>query len=102
MEKRYIRPNYSNRLIAGLIDLALIGFVVRALTPGPNMNFLIFLLVFILYRLITIFLQDATLGMKIFKMVFLNADRTILTMKEKIFAGFFILYNGVGYYSEIR
>ncbi len=106
MSVKYIKPNYSNIVLAGLIDaiVAMIFFITlfSMMTNNlinPNLSIL---LGFVFYRFITIFLFDCTLGMKVFKMLFLNYDEEKLSIKEKLLASFFILYEGVDYYKEVR
>ena len=97
MEIEYIKASYSRKVYAGLIDAALsIGFLVLFLSPMP------ILVIFILYRLVTIALFDSTLGMKVFKLVFLNADQEPLNATEKLLASVFVLYEGVDYYRECK
>ena len=95
MEIEYIKPNYSRKFFAGLIDAVLtVGFLISIFPPLP------LLISFILYRFITIYFFDSTLGMKVFKLVFLNADEERLNLKEKLLASIFILFEGVDYYQE--
>ncbi len=109
MELKHIKPNYGRILLAGLIDASLIiAFFVflfksNAFSPiiqaNPNLSLFIG---FILYRLITITLFNSTLGMRVFNLIFLNADEKLLSLKEKLLASIFILFRGVDYYREVR
>jgi len=104
----YTTPNYFKIVAAGLIDAILVAvFFVsffRVLFPSSLVNehsTLFFILGFIIYRLLTVFISDCTLGMKVFKLVFLNSDQNSLNFKEKVLASIFILYQGVDYYQRI-
>jgi hypothetical protein len=96
---------------AGLIDAALtiVFFVLLfRLVPANILNKvqakidpnLCIVIGFILYRFVTILLFDSTLGMKVFKLIFLNGEEEALTLKEKTLASVFILYQGVEYYKR--
>ena len=104
MPIKHTKVNHSKIVTAGLIDAALtIGFFVVLFSYIPkisetiNPNLCIFLF-FILYRFFTIFIFDSTLGMKIFKIIFLNGDKENINLKEKALASVFILFQGVDYY----
>ena len=101
---KYARVNHSKIVAAGLIDAALtIVFFVIVFSIFPeisaiiNPNLCIFF-GFILYRLLTIYIFDSTLGMKVFKIIFLNGDEENLNYKEKILASVFVLFQGADYY----
>lgn len=96
---------------AGLIDAALtiIFFVtIFILLPPDILNkvqakinlTLCILIGFIIYRFITILRSDSTLGMKVFKLIFLSGEEVALSLKEKILALIFILYQGVDYHKK--
>jgi uncharacterized RDD family membrane protein YckC len=53
-----------------------------------------------LYRLICIAAFHITIGMWLCRIRFLNGQFKPLSMKERIFAAFFILVNGVNYYQR--
>lgn len=56
--------------------------------------------VFMLYRLCCLLLLNGTLGMKLFKVIFLNGEEDSLLFYEKFLAAFFILYKGIDYYDK--
>ena len=108
MELKYRKPNYGRILLAGLIDAALliaqvVGFIywtrIALLLENPNASFWIG---FISIRFISILLFNATLGMKVMTLVFLNGAEGILTIKEKFLASIFVLFRGVDYNQEVR
>lgn len=95
-------------ILSGLIDAALVIalflFIYHFTLPDllapviktyPN---LCIVALYIFYRLLTILLFDATPGMKMLDLVFLNSEEEKLSIKEKILASFFILFRGVDYY----
>ena len=109
MEVKHVKSDYGRIVFAGLIDASLIisffvflmkqnvlSFTIQA---NPNLSLLIG---FILYRFITILLFDSTLGMMVLKLIFLNADQTTLSIKEKLLASFFILFQGVDYFQKVQ
>lgn len=100
MEIKYAKPNYSAKLIASLVDIILVGFLMGVFLPLYKINPFLFMLGFIFYRVVTIYFIGSTLGMRIFRMLFLNADEEDLSTKEKVLAAFFILYKGADYYQE--
>jgi len=104
----YTTPNYFKIVAAGLIDAILVAvFFIsffRVIFPSSLVNeysTLFFFFGFIIYRFLTIFISDCTLGMKVFKLVFLNSDQNSLDFKEKALASIFILFQGVEYYQKI-
>ena len=109
MQIKYIKPNYSQVVLAGLLDalFIIIFFVllfyfiisVPIIEAYPNTSLII---TFILYRLITILLFSSTLGMQVFNLIFLNADERSLSLMEKLLASVFILFRGVDYYQKVR
>ena len=108
MELEYTKPNYGRVVLAGLIDAALLialvlGFIywtrIAVLLEYPNASFWIG---FISIRFISILLFNATLGMKVLRLVFLNGNEGILTLKEKFLASIFVLFRGVDYNQEVR
>lgn len=95
-------------ILSGLIDAALAialflliyHFALPALLAPvvkayPNLSIVV---LYLFYRLVTILLFDATPGMKLMHLVFLNSREEGLSIKEKIMASFFILFRGVDYY----
>ena len=59
---------------------------------------LLALLILIVYRFIFIMLFDRSLGMMIFRLVFLDHEQKPLNFIEKFCAGLFVLIKGVEYY----
>ena len=111
MVLKFTKANSGNIVLAGLVDAALlINFFVMLFTLIPESlqsklkaaldhNLFIFF-GFILYRFLTIVIFDSTLGMKMFKLIFLNSEEERLNFKEKIAATFFVLYQGVDYFKR--
>ena len=104
----YTTPNYFKIVAAGLIDFILVAvFFVSFFRVLFSSSFVdeystfFFFLGFLIYRLLTIFISDCTLGMKVFKLVYLNSDQNSLNFKEKALASIFILFQGVDYYQRI-
>jgi len=109
MELKYTKSNYGRVVLAGLIDAALIialfvfSYISIALPPSIQANPNLSLFTgFILYRMISIAISNSTLGMRVLKLTFLNADEEILSLKEKFLASIFILFRGVDYYQAVR
>jgi hypothetical protein len=97
--------------ILGLVDVVLsISLVVLLLKyqkPWPlyqllsSINPVLLLLIgLIFYRLVCFTLFNGTIGMKLLGVVILNGEQQPLTLKEKLLASFFILYQGVDYYNR--
>ena len=108
MELEYTKPNYGRVVLAGLIDAALLialvlGFIywakIAVLLEYPNASFWIG---FISIRFISILLFNGTPGMKVLRLIFLNGNEGILTLKEKFLASIFVLFRGVDYNQEVR
>lgn len=97
MTENYHKPNGFIIVLAGLVDAALF-LVLFTFLPF----FTQLLVAFIFYRFLTIVSMDATLGMQVFKLRFLNGEQDVLSLKEKILAAFFVLYEGVDYYKINR
>jgi uncharacterized RDD family membrane protein YckC len=55
---------------------------------------------FFVYRLLAITFFNGTIGMHILRVRFLNGDEQKLSFKEKILAGFSILFSGVSYFNK--
>ncbi|POY37003.1 hypothetical protein C3K47_08055 [Solitalea longa] len=108
----FYKADYLKRIVAGLIDGALIiAFILLILISEilPNEGFppsfillfpIIPFLFLALYRLISLFLFNGTLGMKICKLILLNKDLLPLSKQEIINAAFFLLINDVRYYDK--
>lgn len=109
MEWKHIKSSHAHIVLAGLVDAALIiclfvfssKFLSSISFFQSNPNFSIFL-GFILYRIITIMIFSATLGMMLFGMKFLNAEGRKIRLNEKLLASVFILFRGVDYYRVVR
>lgn len=99
MDMEYIKPNYFRIVLAGLIDAALVILFYFVI---PHLIFPIvpFLLTLILYRVVTIINYGATFGMKLFGVTYLTAEQEELNTKEKLWAAFFVLYEGVDYFRK--
>ena len=106
----YAAPNFLRKNFAGLFDAALIlllfvgatyylpqSILDRLQHPVRIEIYILLLLAF--YRLFSIFLLNGTIGMKLCKIKMLSGEMTSLSAKEKFFAAFFILINGVDYYN---
>jgi len=96
---------------AGMIDclLAIASGIVLIMSQIPQPFFkwlheinssLLILVLFAFYRLATLLLINATIGMKLFKINLLNGEGKRLSFLEKLLAAFFILYKGVAYYDQ--
>ena len=108
---KFVRANKTRVIAAGLIDAVLIFCffimifnliqpnILSKLLANINPTLCIFLGL-IMYRFLTILLFDSTMGMILFKLVFLNGDQEALALKEKILASIFILFQGVDYYKK--
>ena len=103
MLSKHAKVNNSKIAAAGLIDAALtISFFVMLFSFIPKISetinpTLCIFLGFIVYRFLTIFIFDSTLGMKVFNIIFLSGDEENLNLKEKILASVFVLFQGVDY-----
>ena len=106
-----VETNPLRKNLAGLIDAAIvivlymgIAFCLRQsiLTriEPTILPLLLIIILFALHRLFFMIIANSTMGMRIFKIELLNDDLESLTLKEKIFASFFILINGVAYYNR--
>lgn len=97
--------------LAGLVDVVLVISLVTGLLiyryptaiyhviSQENSTLLVFIC-FILYRLASLLLFNATLGMKLMRIELLNGEEQRLSIFEKMLAAFFILYKGVAYYRK--
>ena len=99
-----IRKNLS-----GIIDAVIVMTLIittftlvpekySASLEAPGRSLLVILLSLIVYRLVGLLLFNVTAGMRICRIAILNDDLETLSLKEKIFASFLILINGVAYY----
>lgn len=105
---QYTKSNYGKIVLAGLIDAALViaffAFFVSSyeipplIIAYPNLAIFIF---FVLYRITTILIASATLGMSVLGLTFLNNNEESIGLVEKLLATIFILYQGVGYYRKV-
>ena len=105
----YSEASHGKQILVGLIDaslsLALVSALIITRKPeafylyleGINSSLLV-LLAFAIYRLLSLFFFNQTLGMRLFRLVLLNGDEQPLTRMEKSLAAIFILYRGVNYY----
>jgi NhaP-type Na+/H+ or K+/H+ antiporter len=101
--------NSLRRNAAGIIDAAIAMFLFigiafylpqllwNKLQVSIGMLFYI-LLTLIIHRLISIVFLKQTLGMRLSNIQLLNEYDDTLSIKEGIFAAFFILINGIAYY----
>ncbi len=95
MEYQYDEANYIRIVLAGLVDAAIaLSTAIYFLSPFPVV------MIFILYRLVSIYFFDSTVGMRIFNLIYLDADKEPLSAREKFSAAFLVLYQGVDYYSK--
>ena len=103
-EAGLLRKNLSGIIDAAIILAVFVGvasfFPLRALSSleGPVTPGLYILLLLAIYRLISLLIFNGTTGMRICRIKILNDDLESLSFKEKVFASFFILINGVAYY----
>ena len=102
---------YWRIALAGIIDAAFAIFCVvllyrfQSFAPVAYLtgavNSIVIVLVFlILYRLLTISFFNATFGMFLLKIQFLNGEDEPLTFSESVMAALFVLYAGVNYYNR--
>jgi uncharacterized RDD family membrane protein YckC len=106
-EASFIRKNKSGIIDAVLVlvfCVTILLFVLPAdftsklespVTPG-----LYIFITLAIYRLTALLLFKGTVGMYISKTKLLNGNLEPLSKKENIFASFFILINGAGYYEK--
>ena len=104
----YSEASYSKKVTVGLIDASLsIALVTLFIIKMPevvnsylkNVNgTLLVLLVYILYRFISLLFFNQTVGMWLLKVVLLNGEEKPLTFLERSLAAMFILFRGTGYY----
>ena len=97
MEQQLTKPNYIEKVLSGLIDAALVLGFYMMIAGAVN-----FFVMYFIYRLLTIYLFNSTLGMQVFRMTFLNAEEEKLSAKEKVLASIFILFEGVDYYKIVK
>jgi hypothetical protein len=97
MTENYNKPNGFIIVLAGLVDATLF-LVLFAFLPFFTQLFV----AFVFYRFLTITSMDATLGMQVFKLRFLSGEQKALSLKEKVLAAVFVLYEGVDYYKINR
>ena len=103
----YFPANYLKIVAAGIVDAAvgiLIIYVIALLSikyTYIEVNFLFVMIAFSMYRLVAVILFEGTIGMRVFDLLYLNAEMEALTAKEKLLAACFVLYRGVAYY-EIK
>ena len=99
------------RHLAGMIDASIILALSVLIMPYLPQNILYhlqnqinpefyILLLLALYRLTSLFIFDATIGMLVIRIKLLNVDLKILSTKEKTCAAFFILINDADYYTK--
>jgi hypothetical protein len=105
-------PSHTRHIFSGFVDAAFsVGLVTTIIiTRKPELIYrgmeninstLVVLIVFIIYRLVSLFFFEKTLGMKLFKVILLNGEEQPLKGKEKLLAAIFVLYRGTSYY-QIR
>lgn len=70
------------------------------LRPEAVSDVVFVLIVFLVYRVITIGLLKKTIGMFIFRIKFLNDSMESSTIGERISAAFFVMLHGTDYYRE--
>ena len=110
---RYVEAGLGLRVFAGLIDASLsLGLVTALAVTGkpevfyyllPHINpTLLVLILFVVYRLVSLLFFNQTLGMRIFRLTLLNGEEQQLNYLEKLLAAFFILYRGTAYYYYTR
>lgn len=107
MIAEYREAHLMKKLIAGLIDAAIVLGILLLLLKGvampANLNPVLLLLAGLgLYRFLLISLLNGTVGMKLFRIIFLSGEMEPLSFKEKFLAAFFILYRGVDYYERAK
>lgn len=102
---------HGRLVLAGLIDaslpLALVATVFITKKPeglyssleGINGSLLV-LIVFVVYRLLSLLFFRQTLGMKLFRLVLRNGEEQPLTWLENVLAALFVLYRGTHYYTS--
>jgi hypothetical protein len=103
----YEQTGFLKKNIAGILDaifvLSLVYSIILLLAPAGyvkeyfsvlNIGICSFL-IFIIYRVSTIFLLSGTIGMRLFRCRYMTDTSIKLTTKEKILAAFMIYINGV-------
>lgn len=109
---KIVEPDVFEKHISGIIDAAIllsvvIGsfFLIPVLKSAKSDSYIVIpwyfiLAMLIVYRLAGFIFFNKTIGMRICNIKILNADKENLTLKEKIFASFFILINGVAFHKN--
>jgi hypothetical protein len=99
----------GKQILIGLIDASIATALLMILSYNKSPEFLYSLMAtyntslialcwFFLYRLIAVVVFRGTIGMKIFRVQFLNDNMKPPSVLEHILASAFILTNGVRYY----
>lgn len=112
MQNEHIPAHLGKLVLLGLVDGALImlvfwqyskwlaaqspyGIPVYVVSP-----ILLIGLTYVLYRFLCLLIFNGTLGMKIFKVIYLDGEEQPLSIYDKLLASCFILYRGVDYYEK--
>ena len=103
-EANVVRRNAAGIIDAALVILLFTGIILyfsqsilnRLQSPIRIEFYILLLLVF--YRLISLVFFHQTIGIRLCNIQLLNEYDDRLSIKEKIFAAFFILINGIAYY----
>lgn len=112
MQNEHIPAHLGKLVLLGLVDGALIMLVfwqyskwLAALSPYGIPVYvaspiLLIGLTYVLYRFLCLLIFNGTLGMKIFKVIYLDGEEQPLSIYDKLLASCFILYRGVDYYEK--
>ena len=103
-EANVVRRNAAGIIDAALVILLFTGIILyfhqsilNRLQSHIQIEFYILLLL-VFYRLISLVFFHQTIGIRLGNIQLLNEYDDRLSIKEKIFAAFFILINGIAYY----
>ena len=108
---KYQQTGILKKNIAGILDTIVIFIIADLLATlvipvgflGPYLNSvkiaLYYLIVFILYRLVSILFLSSTIGMRLLRCQYMHEGNLKLTTKEKILAALMVYINGIRMYN---
>jgi len=108
---KYQQTGILKKNIAGILDTIVIFIIADLLATlvipvgflGPYLNSvkiaLYYLIVFILYRLVSISFLSSTIGMRLLRCQYMHEGNLKLTVKEKVLAALMVYINGISMYN---
>lgn len=111
---QYQEAHFVKKIFAGLTDAAIVlgalllllnemskdaAYNIPVIKVHPTLLLIVMLA---LYRFLSLLLFNGTIGMKLFRIFFLNGEMEPLNLSEKFLAAIFILYRGVDYYERTK